>query len=344
MSANPNYNGLGTFLGLLLGAGIKGRQNAKQINNYAENLNQTLPQGYQLNLPHKRWTLQSPTSAIKGYEDMAKRQYDRWGGQVLHDYNPNVPLGPQDVGTAIFNQVEGPLQKQRGLDALEGVKGRRLMQSAPFVRDYTNEQFYGQPPYAPPQAQQPQAAGNGLQLPVTDTLQANASHYVPPDIPENLYVTPDFLDKVMGYQNTVLDNRRADRKQDLSEKTETRQQEQFKFDQQKWKDEEQYRKLRNSKIGKDIENIKDTIAKRKGRAPTRYELLLEMKGKNKITDDEFKKAMLGQGEMYEMMMMMMAGEASGGGVDDAPPGVDGQSTAEPPPSSFAEWKARRGGQ
>jgi hypothetical protein len=206
--ADIDWGTIGKALGALAlikgakaGVGAYGRD--KQIDNYANAINQGLPAQYQIAVPKRQFLFGDTTSYQKGLDTLAQQRQDQWQSDYYAN-NYNVPTGgPAAAMQNVFEKISVPNAINQNKYQTDGEYGRKMLQSAPYVQQFLTRA--AQQPGAvdaPVTANMPAPTDigngvmwdNGMNPPQQPSvLSAGAQENVLPELPEGLYVTPEMI-------------------------------------------------------------------------------------------------------------------------------------------------------
>jgi len=303
---------IGTVIGGLIGAGARGRGNARQYNTYMQNTNQSLGPGYQLDYTPRKFMWKDPSKMYGGIDEAAKRMYDRQGVGTAMQLFPGMGINPNMRYDLVKDYATGAIIPQRKM-LLEADANNMIQQSAiqnlgPAMR-YTNAQMGI--PGATQQIAPPQSGPGGA-------LKGGASYIgeLPP-IPDMTGLT---VKDLMGYRDTEADNQRADRSENREEKRyglDVRKQDQAELE---------YREAAPRRAA-DLERVKAETAKASKelklmlrRSPTRIEILNHLNrtrrnGKQLLSDKDYIDAIKNSSPMDAVWAKMAAEmeDTEGGG-------------------------------
>lgn len=284
--------------GVAAGKAIQGAARAKTLKKHVGVVNAGLPVGYQINYDPGRFYFGDPAAAQKALDDLAERQY----GQYTSDYyadQAGMQRGPLEAVKTMYTTEVGPVRKEQGVYNVDLGKGRDYLQSIPYLDQYIGQ--YGQTPgpsqqRGPDMSTEPRRDAQGRGIPELDngdpvprgqngTLTAGAQYgqYAPPDLPADVRVTPEMVNKYWAERTKSRNADTYERGQDLRE-------EEYR-DVTKPKSILERRKmeLQMKKIEADIANIQQVMqyrpaltkariaamARRTGSSPSQLEFLLQ---------------------------------------------------------------------
>lgn len=331
----------------LLAKGVGAYSKARNMQGYANALNQGLPQGYQVQYKAPALLFGDAAAYQNALGEAAKRQmeqatsdyYSQWAGlpkgpgaAVKDIYNTEIAPGrlkTQEYQLAQqMQQYKQDLQMQQGADEASSLPA--LMQ---FLQD--NEPMQGQRLSQP---MTPVQSPGGTMYMEGQPLSAQANYTQGPDLPAGVKISPQTLRSLLDYS---MANKRFGldtRKQDFAEKTEG--------------------PLKAAQLKKLIEETKWLGPKAKayiakmnrpsgggaGRAPTKVDIAGAMLKNGDISQEEYKQFVLGNS--------YMGGEDfgdgfGGGGESSAVPSASGwdsgkQAGSSARPMNAADWAKSKG--
>ncbi len=217
--------------GLALGA--KGHLRARSLNQYADQLNTGLPQGYKLPYQHRNFYFGDLEGQERALDAQAKA---RQGLYTANDFKTGVasqgyqvpfsaPENVSNYGTNVYY----PSEKEDRAYQMKGQYGRQTLGSLPYVQKYVDGLSGGGGDAGPGPQQQNLPAMSSVSKDENGNtvLMPRATETVLPEIPENVYVTPEGVEKAMANATTR-------RGQDLTAQTAENK---LGFEERKWNED-----------------------------------------------------------------------------------------------------------
>ncbi len=220
--------------GLALGA--KGHLRARSLNQYADQLNTGLPQGYKLPYQHRNFYFGDLEGQERTLDAQAKA---RQGLYTANDFKTGVasqgyqvpfsaPENVSNYGTNVYY----PSEKEDRAYQMKGRYGRQALGSLPYVQNYVDGLNGGGA--GPQQQNLPPMSSVNKDENGNTVLTPRATETVLPEVPQNVYVTPEGVEKAMANATTRRGQDITMRGQDI---TAQNAQARLDFEGRKWKDE-----------------------------------------------------------------------------------------------------------
>jgi hypothetical protein len=310
-AADIDYGLIGKALALgLLAKGVKNYVGGQQTQHYADTLNQGLPSDYQINY-HPSF-MQKVLGGGNAAQQQAtlKALYDQKLKQQMGDayaQRMGMPKGtPQEFAKDVYNSEYAPVVTEGNKQQISRMMGGMDAQNLPALMQYFQQIRQGPQSYAP-QQYQPMVAGPGPTaapvapaqvLPPMDDgqqqpLPAGAAYTQYPELPPGFSMSPETLRSMMSMFGTMEGH-------DVQREGQQIQRDRLGFDQKRYNETDKpYKEAQMTKLLEETKwigpkaraYIRSTM-QQTGRAPTKIEVLQEMRRTGEITNQQFRDSML----------------------------------------------------